>query len=114
MVLASLEACNRTELYQLCIRSGLNVQPNSSRQYLIGVLMGEEAESNLPNAIDTYRVAIMQFVEDHWAVLEPQLTCPAKTRDPKACFGCVDAQVMTCIVQNPDNEHLIQLHRTRR
>jgi hypothetical protein len=53
----------------------------------------------------------MGFLLDHWTVVRSTLECPAKTGDPLACFNCVDAQVISCLVQNPDDEHLIHLKR---
>jgi hypothetical protein len=43
--------------------------------------------------------------------METQLTCPAKSKDPKACFQCVDAQVVTCLVQNENDIALIRRHK---
>lgn len=111
------EACNHTELYQLCRTAGIPVLPDYTRQQFIELLIGEVEPEKITEAdhpIDALRHALMGFVEDHWAMLEPQLTCPAKTRDPRSCFGCIDGQVITCLVQNPENEHLIEIHRPRR
>lgn len=101
----------------------MNVHPSSTRQELISYLMGETDPPFLneeTHPVDSWRLGIIGFVGDHWAVLEPQLTCPAKnlrhptTPDPRPCFGCVDTQVFACIVKNSGrNEHLIQLHRPK-
>ncbi len=110
-----LEACNQTELYQICRKAGLSAHPTATRQHLIALLLGDEEPSinEFEHPIDSWRHAIMKFIDEHWSMLETQLTCPAKTRDPRSCFNCVDAQVVTCVVSNRDNEHLIQLHRRR-
>lgn len=55
----------------------------------------------------------MQFVNEYYPKLRSQLTCPAKTRDPKACYGCVDAQVYTCLVENEQMQPYIQLKRKK-
>ena len=97
----------------------MEVHPASTREELISFLMGDADPPELEeHPVDTWRQGIIGFVDDHWGVLEPQLTCPAKNLrhptnpDPKPCFGCVDTQVFTCIVKNSGrNEHLINLHR---
>ena len=109
---AFFEQCNHTELYQICQRLHLNVHPGLSKGTLIALLLGEEEPSpEWTNAIDSWRHAIMAFLLDHWQVVRAQLACPAKTGDPLACFNCIDAQVVSCLVQNADEEHLIQLKR---
>lgn len=111
------EVCNHTELYQLCRAAGIPVLPSYDRHQLIELLIGEEDPEEITEAdhpIDAWRHAIMEFVEDHWAMLEPQITCPAKSKDPRSCFGCVDGQVITCLVKNPGNEHLIKIHNPKR
>ncbi len=53
----------------------------------------------------------MRFLLEHWPMVFSQLTCPAKTGDPLACFQCVDAQVVYCIVDNKKEEHHIAAHK---
>ena len=101
----------------------MSVHPASTREELINYLMGEQEPPELDEAdhpVDSWRHGIIGFVSDHWAVLEPQLTCPAKdlrhptTPNPRPCFGCLDTQVFTCIVKNSGkNEHLINTHRPK-
>jgi len=116
-----LAGLNHTELYQTCRRVGLNVRPNATIPQLIAYIMGDEVPPPLDEAthpIDSWRHGIIGFLLDHWTTLEPQIKCPAKNlRHPtepnlRPCFGCVDAQVITCVTQNDGKvEHLIQLHR---
>lgn len=104
--------CNFTELFQLCRRLGLPVAPSLSKDKLIALLLGEEeSDPEVRNVIDSWRHGLMGFVLDNWNNIRAQLSCPAKTGDPRACFNCVDAQVISCVVDNPVNEHLIQLKR---
>jgi len=42
----------------------------------------------------------MRFIDDYWVKIQSQITCPAKSRDPKACYGCTDTQVYSCLVKN--------------
>lgn len=105
--------CNETEAYQIARRAGLNVFPDLPKENLIRCILGEEEPPpRAPHDIDLWRLTIMQFVLDHRRKLEAQLKCPAKTMDPRACFGCVDAQVLSCLVHNNANNHeLVQIRK---
>lgn len=113
-------ACNHTELLQICARLGLKVSPATPSSRLINYLLGnEEVPEGSTNNIDAWRQALMDFLADHWQVLRAQISCPAKNLkneelqpgEKRACFNCVDVQVISCLVQNPANEELIQLKR---
>jgi hypothetical protein len=104
---------NDTELYQLCRRAGLLALPSFPREKLIALIEGLEEQEQIEHPIDAWRDAIMVFVNDFWPKLQSQLTCPAKTRDPKACYGCVDTQVYACIVGNEACEPYIRLRRKK-
>jgi hypothetical protein len=108
---SEFDACNHTELLQLCVRAGLQVPPATPKEMLIAYLTGEEAPPAEKNNVDTWRHGIMGFLLDHWAAVRPQLSCPAKSGDPRSCFNCEDPQVISCLVDNPDDEHLIHLKR---
>lgn len=103
--------CNHTELYQICRRLGLRIAPNTDKEKMIAYLMGEEEPPPCDHPVDSWRHGLMGFLLDHWQTVRSQLTCPAKSGDPRACFNCLDAQVITCIADNPENEDLIQLKR---
>jgi hypothetical protein len=104
---------NHTELYQLARRSDLPVKPNMSREALIQAVLGEIELSNTPHPLDDWRLAIMRFLIDHRRVVESQLTCPAKSMDPRACFNCVDPQVISCLVGQEKHVHLIELRKKK-
>jgi hypothetical protein len=78
------------------------------------------AEEDHP--VDRWRVALIRFIEDYWATLQPQLKCPAKDllhpkpemRNPRPCFGCSDLQVMHCLTSNEKNLERIRLYQLRR
>jgi hypothetical protein len=111
--------CNHTELYQLCRRLGINVSPATPKEQLRAYLLGEqEPPESTTHSIDVWRNAIMEFLSDHWQVVRAQITCPAKNLkdelepgEKRACFNCIDVQVLSCVVQNPENEYAIQLRR---
>lgn len=105
--------CNKTELYQLCRDAGIPVHPGATKDTMIGLLTGELDPGEVEHPIDSWREGLTGFVFEYWKRLEPQLTCPIKSKDPTSCWGCLDTQVMTCVVQNPTNEHRIQLHRKK-
>jgi hypothetical protein len=105
--------CNHSELYQIARRNGFVVPPSETRESLIQLIIG----ARLPDAharhdIDEWRRAIMRFIIDHRRVLETQITCPAKSFQEDACFGCVDVQVISCLTSNgKENQRLIQLRK---
>ena len=109
--MATFERCNHTELYQLCRRLNLPALPSMRREELNSVLFGEYPELSVPHSLDTWRHGLAGFVLEHWSALQNQVSCPLKSQDPRACFGCLDTQVVACVVDNPQNERLIQLHR---
>jgi hypothetical protein len=111
-----LDRLNHTELYQTCLNAGFKVHPGSPRDFFIGVLLGDISAPPMAeemHPIDAWRIGIIGFLHDHWAVLEPQIKCPAKNLkhpqhpDPRPCFGCLDSQVMTCMIQNEGRVELL-------
>ena len=111
---ALFSRCNHTELYQIARRNGYAVEPNFSNDALIKVIIGEVPPPDNKHDIDEWRYAIMRFLIDHRRMLETQITCPARSFQPDACFGCVDAQVVHCLISNgPDNFKLIELRKKK-
>jgi hypothetical protein len=120
---SALHALNHTELYQTCREAGIIAHPRATREELISYLLGEAespifTEDNHP--IHRFRIAVIGFLNEYWATLAPQVKCPAKTlRDPvnptpRPCFGCVDTQVIACLVENSSStEKLISIHLPR-
>lgn len=51
--------------------------------------------------INKVRLQIMDYVLDNWPRVSPLLSCPAKSKSPRACFECVDVQVAECALTNP-------------
>lgn len=112
--------CNHTELYQLCRRLGMNINPATPNREMIAYLQGDvELPVGQSHNMDEWREALMAFLSDHWQVVRAQIDCPARNlMDEKlepgvkrACFNCIDTQVISCLVQNPENESLIQAHK---
>lgn len=79
---------------------------------MIAYLEGTKEYVSEYNTMDDWRDAIMKVLLAHWTVVASQLTCPAKSGDPKACYECVDAQVTYCVVsQSEPDQKLIALRR---
>jgi hypothetical protein len=110
---ALFERCNHTEIYQIARGAGHVVLPSLSRDALIRIIIGEVPPPPLPfHDVDETRIALMKFIIDHRKKLETQLTCPARSFKPDACFACVDAQVYSCLTSNgAENQRLILLHK---
>lgn len=114
------EAYNHTELYQTCISAGIFVRPNEARSEMIAYLEGVKEPPPITDAdhvFNTWRHGIIGFINEYWRRLETQLTCPArmmkhpKTPNPNPCFGCLDTQVVHCLVSNLENAQKIEAHR---
>lgn len=82
----------------------------ATRDTLIGLLTGALDPDNGTHDIDLWRRGLKGFVQDHWTILQPQLTCPIR-QSIDACKSCLDVQVVSCVVEQGDYEGLIQLHR---
>lgn len=102
--------CNHTELYQVARDAGLPAVPSDSPEKLIALLEGERTTGEV-HEIDRWRNAIMVFVNDFWPKLQSQIECPAKSREPRACYGCPDQQVIACLVKNEPLKHYIEIRR---
>jgi hypothetical protein len=64
--------------------------------------MGVEHEKVPPRRVDKIRLQIMGFINENFAQVEPLVqSCPAKTREKRACFRCTDVQVIDCALNNP-------------
>lgn len=124
------EACNTTELQQLCRKAGLVVLPNAPREKLIDYLFGDDLPPDVDHPIDSLRNGLIQLIFDHWVMIEPQLTCPAKElgslrhldsdqaleeaskpKTVRACYRCEDTKVISCLVENTAHEAQIQIRR---
>ena len=114
------ERYNHTELYQTCLAAGIMVRPNEAMEEMVAYLEGWKeppAFQEIDNVFHTWRHGIIGFLNEHWKRIETQITCPARTMkdplqpNPRPCFGCLDTQVATCIVQNNENEQRIDALR---
>lgn len=95
-----LDNMNMSELLSFAQDHEPNAHRGLPREVLIELALGEEHE--LPaRKIDKYRLKIMQFINEHFEQVGPFIqACPAKTRNPRACFECTDVQVIECTLTN--------------
>jgi hypothetical protein len=69
------------------------------REDLLAILDDEDIE--LPSRlVDGARERIFAMVDKYWTQVESLVSCPLKTRKPRACFGCTDIQVAECSLMN--------------
>ena len=103
--MAILDQMNMTELTELAKETNPDAHRGLSREVLNQIILNAPEDGpKLPEKpINKYRLRIMTFVLDHWEQVKPMLTCPAKSGDPRACFGCTDVQVVECVTMNKDN-----------
>lgn len=92
---------NQSELAAIAKELDPSASRQLSRDLLIGIIEGTVAL--LPErTIDKKRLKIMLYVNTNWDQVMYQVSCPAKSRDPRACFQCCDVQAADCITLNPD------------
>jgi len=80
---------------------------------MVALLEGVEEQEYVEHPVDAWRDALMRFIDDFWVKIQSQLTCPAKSRDPKACYVCVDTQVYACLVKNEAVQHHIAMRKKK-
>lgn len=103
--------CNRTELQNMCRRAGTPFDPAWTKDTLAKALLGM-VQASRENPIDSMRDGIMRYLIDHRRSLSAQITCPARSFDPKACYGCPDARPIHCfITQHPATQTQMEMRR---
>lgn len=90
---------NLTELVAVAAEINSEAHRWLPREVLEMITMGEEVA--LPDRIvNKKRLQIMQHINKNWNAVSYQVSCPAKSRDPEACFNCPDFQVSSCTLEN--------------
>lgn len=95
----ALDDLNLSELVLLAQETNDKAHRGLGREVLTKLALGEDVAIQ-ERQIDKTRLTIMEFVDAHWDQVRPLLSCPAKTRDPRACFQCTDIQVLECATSN--------------
>lgn len=97
----NLDDLNTTELVALARENDPDAHRGLGRDVLF-TLITDTYEDTLPERkVDKLRLKIMGYILDHWSQVNPLLSCPAKTKNPRACFRCTDVQVVECAFVNP-------------
>lgn len=96
-----LDDVNLSELVLLAQDEDPGAHRGLGRELLYKIILVEHDEALPTQKVDKVRLAVMGYVLDHWKQVKPQLSCPAKTQDPKACFRCSDVQAVECALDNP-------------
>lgn len=99
--------CNRTELLQLAQGAGLHLHPLTPREKIIDIFLGIVEPPAPYLEMASWRHGLMKLILDNWDNVRSQLNCPAKSKDPRSCFGCTDMQVVTCLSENREHLYLI-------
>lgn len=98
---AWFEECNHTELLGMAREIDPNLCRSDSLEDLVGTVDGVvDAKPELRT--NKIRLQIMDLVNANMDRVRPFVTCPAKSGDPHACFGCTDAQVVECYLENQE------------
>ncbi len=93
------EELNHTELVALAAEFNPNAHHGLPRSWLIQIIEGEDIE--LPERlIHKKRLRVMGYINEHWDAVSYQISCPARSQDPYACFGCSDLQAASCVLTN--------------
>lgn len=101
-----IDLMNHSELALLAQDHDPEAHRGLSRETLIGIIrlppdVVDVVGPELPlRRVNKIRLNIMRYLIDHWTQVEPLLSCPAHTKDPRACFTCTDVQVVECAALN--------------
>lgn len=95
------ESLNISELVTIALELEPEAHRGMPRDLLIQIIEGESPR--VPErTLNKKRLKIMSFINEHWLQVAYQVSCPAKSRDPRACFSCCDMQAVMCSVTNED------------
>jgi hypothetical protein len=95
------EQLNHSELVELARLCDSSAHRGLSREQLLAVACLSAPPLPL-RTIDKKRLQILRFIDTHWEQVSYQINCPAKSRDPRACFTCSDLQATACATDNKD------------
>jgi hypothetical protein len=95
----TLADLNDTELAAIVQDSEPEASRTMPRLELVK-LLDNDHPTRPTRPINKLRLNIMGYIIDHWSQVEVLLSCPAKSKDPRACFSCTDIQVIECGITN--------------
>lgn len=94
-----LDELNQSELVLLAEEHDTEAHRGLSRAKLIAIIRGK-GKPYPARQVNKVRLKIMDYIIEHWVQVEPLLSCPAMTGNPRACFQCTDIQVAECALTN--------------
>lgn len=97
-----LEDFNDSEIVMLAQEVDESAHRGVPREVLLQIIEqgSSEGVGLRPRRVNKLRLRIMDFILDNWKQVEPLLSCPARTKDRRACFQCTDIQTIECTVLN--------------
>ena len=105
-----LDDLNDSELAMLAQEVDEHAHKGLGRPALMQIIETGAAEDLRPRRVNKLRLKIMDFILGNWSQVEPLLSCPATTKNSRACYKCTDVQVVECtllnqktILKNKDN-----------
>ena len=97
----NFDEMNLSELVAIARELENEAHRGMGREKLLEIIEG--VHDPLPQrTINKRRLQIFNYLDTHWEQVASLVSCPAKTRDPWACFGCTDFQAAACYVDNKD------------
>lgn len=94
------QGLNTTELVLLARNVDSSAHRGLPRELLLEMLETEESPGLPMRRLDKHRLQIMNHINTYWDQVSALVSCPAKSRDPHACFGCSDVQAACCTLDN--------------
>lgn len=86
---------NHSELARIAQELEHEAHRGLPRELLIRIIEG--ASPVLPErTVNKKRLKIMQTLNENWEQVSCLISCPATSRDPRACFSCHDLQAVSC------------------
>ncbi len=99
--MSDFDDVSQTELAALAAEVHPEAHRGLPREVLLAILDGQEVE--LPHRIiNKKRLKIMDYINENWIAVEALISCPARSRDPHACFRCSELQVTSCTLENSE------------
>ena len=94
------DALNQTELVELALEVFPGAHRGLTRSQLVQIIC--DGGSDLPETrgVDRVRLEIMRYVDANYEQVKPLLSCPARSREIRACHQCLDYQVLECALKS--------------
>jgi hypothetical protein len=91
---------NQSELVELALEVFSGAHRGLLRTELVRIITNGESDLPETRGVDRVRLEIMRYVDANYEQVKPLLSCPARSRDIRACFQCLDYQVLECALKS--------------